>query len=358
VSGAAAALTVRLQRGYARTLERVLATRAGALDRYTLEHSALQSALIHTIGGAGDLMTALGLSDADTPPRPALATRPPPRPPPPPESPPDRATALRSHDPHVVRAALADGELTPDLASDAIPLLAWDVVAPAAVAALRDVAPGVADRLVAALQDQTEEFTVRRRLPIVLAAAPVQAVADGLFEGLRDQRFEVRYRCALALHRILRDNPALLIDQNRAVEAVLREVSVDRRVWESHRLLDRDEDEEWSPMFDAVLRARADRALQHVFTVLALVLPRRPLRLAYRGLFATDPQVRGTALEYLETTLPEAIRRALWPFLEDTRKAPPPPRSRDAIVRDLMASEATIALDLERLRRPPAPREG
>jgi hypothetical protein len=351
VSGVAAALTVRLQRGYASALERVLASRAGTLDRFTMEHGALQSALIHTVGGAGDLLTDLGGGEADGRPaawRPSAAV-------PAPAPPADRAAALRATDPLLVRRALEEGELTPEIAGDAIRLLAWDAVAPAAVDALRKVASPLADRLVAALRDPTEEFTVRRRLPIVLAAAPTQAAADGLLAGLRDQRFEVRYRSGLALHRILRANPALLIDREQASEAVLREVSVDRRVWESHRLLDQHEDEEWSPMFDAMLRQRADRALQHVFTVLALILPRRPLQLAYRGLFASDPQVRGTALEYLETALPDAIRRALWPFLEDTRKGPPTQRSRDAIVRDLMASEATIALDLERLRRPSAP---
>ena len=91
-----------------------------------------------------------------------------------------------------------------------------------------------------------------------------------------------------------------------------------------------------------------------MFNILALVLPRRPLQLAYRGLFASDPHVRGTALEYLETTLPEEARKALWPFLEDSRRTPPPRRSRDDVVRDLLASEATIALDLKRLRRPSA----
>ena len=349
-SGAAAALAFRLQRGYAGALERVLATRAGTLDAPTMEYAALQSALIHTVGGAGDLMTELGLDESA--PRAAVS-----RTTPPPELPPDRRTALRSRDPHAVRSALASGALDPEMVRDAIPLLAWDAVVPAAVEALRKAAPAAAEPLVAALLDPAEEFTVRRRLPIVLAAAPVQAVADGLLAGLADQRFEVRYRCGLALHKVMRENPALTVDRDRVVEAVLREVSVDRRVWESHRLLDQEVDEEWSPIFDAVLRERADRALQHVFTVLALVLPRRPLQLAFRGLFTTDPQVRGTALEYLETTLPEAIRRALWSFLEDTRKAPSTRRSRDAIVRDLLASEATIALDLKRLRRPSSPRD-
>jgi hypothetical protein len=348
VSGVAAALAFRLQRGYAGALERALATRAGGLDATTMEYAALQSALIHTVGGAGDLVGELVLDDSAprSPAAPATAPTAPPS---------DHRAALRSGDPRLVRSALASGVVDPELVGEAIPLLAWDAIAPAAVEALQRVAPAAAARLTAALLDPAEEFTVRRRLPVVLAAAPVQEVADGLLAGLADQRFEVRYRCGLALHKVVRDNPALRVDRDRVVAAVLREVSVDRRVWESHQLLDRQEDEEWSPVFDAVLRDRADRALQHVFTMLALVLPRRPLQLAFRGLHATDPQVRGTALEYLETTLPESIRRALWSFLEDTRRAPPPRRSRDAIVRDLLASEATIALDLERLRRPSSP---
>jgi AAA family ATP:ADP antiporter len=250
-----------------------------------------------------------------------------------------------------VRRALRAGAATGDVLPDVIRLLAWDVVARDAAAALRDVAPTAASRLVAALLDPDEEFAVRRRLPSVLARVPTQAVADGLAAGLADPRFEVRYRCGLALHRIRGQAPALRIDDATVIGAVLREVNVDRGVWESHRVLDRQEDEEWSPMFDEVLRDRASRALQHVFTMLALVLPREPLQLAFRGLHTRDPQVRGTALEYLEVTLPKNVRVALWPFLEDTRTVAPTPRSRDEVLRDLLASQATIALDLRRLRR-------
>jgi len=347
VSGAAAALAFRLQRGYAAALTHALASRAGQLDDVTLENAALESAMIHTVGGAGYLPEELGVRDAD----PVLDASPTPVPAAP-ATPTDRRAALHSHEPELVRAALREAPLGPALVGECIPLLAWDAVAPAAVQALRIAAPEAVEPLVAALLDPEEEFTVRRRLPLVLAAAPLQPVIDGLLTGLQDQRFEVRYRCGLALHKLLSEDRALRIDPDAVVAAVLREVTVDRRVWESHRLLDRDEDEEWSPIFDTVLRDRADRGLQHVFTVLALILPKRPLQLAFRGLFASDTQVRGTALEYLETTLPQAVRRALWPFLEDTRKTAPPRRSREEVVQDLLASEATIALDLERFRRP------
>ena len=54
----------------------------------------------------------------------------------------------------------------------------------------------------------------------------------------------------------------------------------------------------------------------HVFTILSLVLPAAPLRIAFRGLRSHDPGLRGTALEYLGGILPPAIRERSWPFLE------------------------------------------
>jgi len=332
-------LCFRLQRGYAGALARTLAARAGLLEG--MEEDAFQSAMLYTIGGQNGTLELTGL--ARTEPRAAVTVR---------ATPPEPGVALRSHDVDAVRRALRAGPPTDELVPDVIRLLAWDAVARDAATALGRVAPSAADRLVAALLDPDEEFAVRRRIPSILAGVPTQAVADGLVAALGDSRFEVRYRCGLALHRIRGQQPTLRIDDATVVGAVLREVGVDRGVWESHRVLDRQEDEEWSPMFDEVLRDRASRALQHVFTVLALVLPREPLQLAFRGLHTRDPQVRGTALEYLEVTLPKNVRGALWPFLEDTRAVAPPARSRDEVLRDLLASQATIALDLRRLRRP------
>jgi hypothetical protein len=132
---------------------------------------------------------------------------------------------------------------------------------------------------------------------------------------------------------------------------VLREVAVDRGVWESHKLLDTLEDEDWSPVMDEMLRDRFNRALEHVFTMLALVLPRQPLKIAFRGLHTSDRQLRGTALEYLEASLPEDIRDALWPFLEDSESHRPSQKTAEQVLGDLLASNQSIAINLEALRK-------
>jgi hypothetical protein len=111
------------------------------------------------------------------------------------------------------------------------------------------------------------------------------------------------------------------------------------------------EDEEWSPMVDKVLRERASRSLEHVFTVLALFLPRQPLKIAFQGLHTDDAFLRGTALEYLETALPAEIREQLWPFLEDNRPKKERSRPSGEVLAKLLQSNNSIAINLDELRR-------
>jgi hypothetical protein len=157
------------------------------------------------------------------------------------------------------------------------------------------------------------------------------------------------------LSRLQEADPTLRVDARVVFDVILREVEVGAGVWEGRRLLDQHDDESWSPVMDDVIRERANRSLEHVFTLLALVLPRQPLKIAFRGLHASDSLLRGTALEYLETALPPDIRKALWPHLEDTRprRALTAGSVDDALAR-LIQSNESIVIHLEELKRNPA----
>ncbi len=104
-----------------------------------------------------------------------------------------------------------------------------------------------------------------------------------------------------------------------------------------------------SPL-DAFVRDRAGESLAHVFTLLSLVLAREPLQVAFRGLQTDDDQLRGTALEYLDSVLPGPIRQRLWPFLEHrpVRHGVRPP---EEAIAALLRSNKSIMLNLEELRR-------
>ena len=201
------------------------------------------------------------------------------------------------------------------------------------------------------LIDPDSDFSIRRRLPLVLPETTTQRAADGLLAGLEDRRFEVRYRCGRVLSRMHARDGSLRVDRAHVLVLIDREVAVDRGVWESRRLLDATEDEDKSPILDEALRDRADRSLEHVFTMLSLILPAEPLRVAFRGIFTDDALLRGTALEYLESALPVDLRHKLWPFLEKPiRRGRKPPPSDDAL-QGLLHTDDTLADRLEALKR-------
>ena len=332
----------RLHRGYFKTLERSLLVRGSYLEGEGMSEAA-QTALFQTLGSI-DLTqfqqrTTIDEAEAEPPRVPASL-----------DADLARILELRSRDPSRVRAALTDEPLPLHLVPHVVALLAWDEVARDAIHALRPMAHRASGVLTDFLLDPTSEFAVRRRLPLVFADCSSQRVVDGLLEGLEDRRFEVRYRCGRVLSRIHADNPRLLMDRDRVLQAIDREVAVDRAVWESRRLMDAMEEDVESPVMDEALRDRADRSLEHVFTMLSLILPRQPLRVAFRGLFTDDAMLRGTALEYLESALPQDLRRKLWPFLENPGRRGRT-HSGDDLMADLLKTGESIADRLEALKR-------
>jgi ATP:ADP antiporter, AAA family len=332
----------RLNRGYIHTLERSLLHRAVELDLSDVEDATTRTAVWRTL--RGPVPTGATLTRAyDPAPRSGEL----------PIADPEvqEILALKSRNRDQIRKVLQDDEgLPPSLVAHVIPLLAWDPVAEDAVRALRKVAEERVGELTDALLDPNQPFAVRRRLARVFSVCVSQRAVDGLLLGLDDLRFEVRFQCGRSLAAILEKNGFVRIDRDRVFNVVRREVAVGRPVWESHRLLDRVDEEERS-FVDEFLKDRASQSLAHVFTLLALVLPTTPLQIAFRGLHTNDQALRGTALEYLEGVLPPDIRDRLWPFLGDRPVRRTQGRSRDEILADLLRSNESIMMNLEELRK-------
>jgi ATP:ADP antiporter, AAA family len=248
-----------------------------------------------------------------------------------------------------VRRLLGQHPPGPDQIETTIELLAWDAVAPSAIQSLAGVAGSQLDLLLKHLLDPEEDFAIRRRLVNVLATFRTVPVFEGLFQALGDRRFEVRYRAGRALSRMAPEIPGLEVDRDRVLGVVQREIAVGRGVWESRQLIDVTDDEA-SPMEAELLRDRASRSLEHLFILLSLILPRDTLRLAFHGLYTEDAYLRGTALEYLETVLPEPIWVKLWPLLEVGETRPRTGRTADQALKELVASQQSIAVALAEVR--------
>jgi hypothetical protein len=332
---------LRLHGGYVRSLERGLRSRAVELDLSEVRDRTTRSIMLNTLNPLQQ-SRILRVGPEDRPPSMALFAGPYA----------DRISDFRSRDPSRVRRALQSGAVAAALVPEVISLLAQDDVAREAIEALRGAGVDSIEPLIIGLLDPREEFAIRRRIPLVLATYRHPRAVEGLSHGLADRRFEVRYRCGRGLSHLTEIEPAFRVEPPVVYEAVLREVEVGAGVWEGRRLLDRLDDEAWSPVVDDAIRERADRSLEHVFTLLALVLPRQPLRIAFRGLHVNDPYLRGTALEYLESALPPEIRKPLWPYLEDRRsRREAVARPTDEALAKLLSQNESIVIHLEELRR-------
>lgn len=334
-----------LQRGYVKALEESLVNRAVDLDLEDVSDSTTRQSLLRTMSSftldretVQKVRKATRASSAEAPPAPV------------PADPVLRRLAdLRSGDAERVRGALAgEDPLEAVLVPQAVRLLAWDDVCETAVRALVRTGPRIVGQLIDALIDPETEFAIRRRIPRVMAEYPVARSGEGLFQGLEDRRFEVRFQCGRALARLQSLGAPLAVTPEAVYKAVLYEVNVDPQVWTTRQLLERTDDEKESLFVNRDLGTRANRSLEHVFTVLALVLPREPLKIAFRGLHTRDPVLRGTALEYLESVLPAAVREKLWPLLLKA-EAPKPPsgRSREEILDNLLKSNQSIEIELK-----------
>lgn len=358
-------VTTRLHRGYVDALERRLLRRALDLDLDEISDATTRTMILRTRSGL-DLTDAPELEsrvpEAESPPADRTS----------PTTPPGETVATpASSDPLVAAVAeLRSGEasrvlktlarhrpLGRELAPHVVSLLAWDAVVDGALDALRHADPPVTGLLLDHLLDEDEEFAIRRRIPRALPVSDSPLLVHGLLEGLSADRFEIRYQCAIALARIHERHPEVSLPADRIHSVLRREAKVDRRVWESHRLLDpRDEG---SPFLDEVLRRRSNRSLEHVFTLLSLLLPKQPLLVAYKGLMTEDRGLRGTALEYLESVLPPEVRGPLWPLLDATAAAPDrlDEEERRRRLDELLRSNVSIQMSLDELRRREGDRE-
>jgi hypothetical protein len=220
--------------------------------------------------------------------------------------------ALRTRDrARAIEVLSRDEGISASLVAEVIPLLAEDQLADYAVFSLRKVAEERIGQLVDALLDPNQDEHIRRQLARVLSVCVSQRAADGLIAALDDERFEVRFQAARSLRAVADRNPRVRIDRDQVFAVIRRELALQRPLWESRRLLDK----LVTGANTSTVRRRAGQSLEHVFSLLSLVLPAEPVQVAFRSLDGGDDHLRGTALEYLEGVLPEEVRQGLWPWL-------------------------------------------
>ncbi|HKY37405.1 MAG TPA: hypothetical protein VJN18_15790 [Polyangiaceae bacterium] len=187
---------------------------------------------------------------------------------------------LLGNDVAAIRELLARSELDQRLAAFVVPHLANDQLAKLALSALRAMGPDVVGLLADVMLSSSQLLPVRRRVPHVLRALRGPRVASALTRALSADALEVRYRAALALMEVAREEREHLPESKDVYTLALAEL-------------------ERGPLTQEVS--------DHVFALLSLCTSGGSLELVRQGLKTQDHKLRGTALEYLESLLPDPV---------------------------------------------------
>jgi len=257
----------------------------------------------------------------------------------------ERVAALYSRDPVRIRRVLESRPDDPRLVAHVVPLLATSDGDGAPIDFLRRVADRCTGQLVDLLLDRAQPLAVRRSLPTTLEHCRGARSVEGLCRGLEDADFELRVACARAAARVIARAPELAVDPAVALARVEAELDASPERWRA-QAEQRPPGRDRSLLYAGYKGPRTDRCVEHVFTLLALAGRAELIGSALRGVLSDDPKLRGTALEYLDSTLPAALWRRLEPLLAagPTLRPAAGARSREHIARELLESSASLEL--------------
>lgn len=177
-------------------------------------------------------------------------------------------------------------------------------------AALRAQGAAAVDALLEALASENRSDLVKLMLPTLLEPIHEQRVVDALLATLAHENFEVRFRSVRAAARIVEANPDLRPDRPRIIDILRDELSNPTHAPPPTAApvgADRAE----SVLIADLPTLRVGRRVEHVFTLLSLDVGSDLMRSVLLGLYSDSAAYRGTALEYLESSLPDDVRRGL-----------------------------------------------
>ncbi len=216
---------------------------------------------------------------------------------------------LRSNDPARMHGVFTTAQLNPILVPHIIPLLGYEELAHEAQRSLGRISAGIEGQLADALLNPGYLTPVHHRLVEVLEDLGSQRAINGLLAGLEAGQYEVRYSCAMGMYRLTARKPQLHISRNPVLGTVERELENDRN-W---TLRPPRASGSGGPAGHI-----ANKSLEYIFRLLALIYDREVVNSCYQALLSENRTLYGTALEYLDNTLPSNIRDNLWPFIKGT----------------------------------------
>ena len=235
------------------------------------------------------------------------------------------------------QAALSAGraghrELVPAL----VRLLGDPEVASEARRALRAVGPRILGTLADVMKDPSENIEVRRSIPRILAYVPHQEAVETLLDGLFDYDSVVADRSLRALSKLRLVDSTLRFDPERVHRRIRDEG--EQALWYRRAFTCLYPEGQSADLLARLLRERIDRATDHVFRLLALILPPTTVHVSFLVLGRDDRTKKASVVEYLDNVLPSNLKNWVLPLIELKAAAPGEGPDRGEVLEALLKS--------------------
>jgi len=201
-------------------------------------------------------------------------------------------------------------ELVPAL----VRLLGDPEVAAEARRALCAVGPRILGTLADVMKDPSENVEIRRDIPRVLAFAPHQATVEILLDGLFDYDRVVADRSLRALSKLRLVDSTLRFDPEKVHRRIRDEG--EQALWYRQALACLYPEVQSNDLLARLIRERIDQATDHVFRLLALILPPTTLHVSFLVLQQNDRLKKASVVEYLDNVLPPNLKNWVLPLIE------------------------------------------
>jgi len=185
----------------------------------------------------------------------------------------------------------------------------------AAAAALVAIGDDITGILCVHAADRNEAMPLRLHVIDVLARIGTLSAERVLEVALVDPDAQVRDRATLALGRLLRETPEVTPDRTNVESALAIEVAQHYRSYQV--LLRLSEAGTRTGERTAPLRTSMDAEARRIFRLLGVLYPDRDLDSAYAAIRSRVPALRDSAIELLDNTLDQHLRKLLLPLFDE-----------------------------------------
>ncbi len=225
---------------------------------------------------------------------------------------------LRDADFKVSRAALhSAAQVKP---AEAVPhimsALLEQKVAGEAVDALISYGPSALPTLDRAYADPDQPVELRRRLPKVVAGIGGSEAVAWLMTRLDEPDRIARYHVVKALNKLRDRDPSLLVDASAVERRLLIEIHEHERLLTLRQSPLPVKTAPGSRLFKQAVMEQIEDHLKLIFRLLGLLFPIRDIHAAYFGVTSDDARARDHAVEFLDSLLPETVKRSLIPLID------------------------------------------